>query len=116
MRLVVALDGNLINLDNKDIKRCSICLAWFWRALLRSGTYCSACNNDYQAFRLRRKEFDRRNLGNTWTDVSVPRFRELYMSGILAHDGDNLRPWVDRWHPGQNDHVIPSGAIAITDD
>jgi hypothetical protein len=108
----MGIDGHIIDLDSRDTKQCSICRAWFWRAQLRSNTYCAACNNDYQRWRQWIRRVDLTNLYYIVNDVSVQTFRELYMSGMLGDDG--FEPWVDKWRPGFNDHVVPLGAIAVT--
>jgi len=110
--LVIGIDGRLVDVDSKDCKQCSICRTWFYKQWLRSHTYCISCQNDYQKFRRLRIDHDKRNGGYTHTDRSVPRFRELYMSGILG-DTYNMTPWVDKWRPGHNDHIVPTGAIAL---
>jgi hypothetical protein len=116
MRLIRGISGHIVDLDKADLKRCSICRVWFQRARLRANTYCATCNNDYQRWRRQMRRVDLTSLHYTVHDIGVQTFRELYMSGILGHThGAHFTPWIDKWHPGLNDHIVPEGAVAVVD-
>jgi hypothetical protein len=95
MKLVEAPSGMIVDVDNPEVAQCRICTEWYWKEWIKG--YCRPCWRDYHWWRHSRQALEKK--GAPVQDLSVHRFRELYMAGLLERV-----PWT--W-PGETE--IPPG-------